>query len=679
MAGPSESVLQKAIRLHQQGQLKKADKLYVKILSRNPNHVEAMHMRGVLKLQDDKHEYAMQLLNKAGSLSPENAQICFHQGELYQSLADYKHAEVYFRKALTLGLDEADVYYMLGNALFDQSLFREAVDNYKAALERSPNDSDCRLNLANALEALGELGQAVEHLTLLSRSENTAVAIKLQLISLLARFGDFVQAEQWVQGLAGFAPSDAQSLIQAIKTLVEAERAELASVLLDHALTQPVFNPDNVHLDESLIEELTGLMISLGRYTDARPFFEVQSPVTTKGARPLSAITLFQRGLCEQVAGDFEKAANSHRKALDAQSTLGRAAYSLAANGRSTVTEDDILNWRKQADDKQLGIEQRSQFLFSIARVRDRQQHFDEAFLAYSEANKLHSEANPFDPGAWDHYVDGIIKYFSATYFERIKGMGQGGDNLVFIVGMPRSGSTLLEYKLTQNMGAHGLGEHPTIRRLFMDLPSITGQQLRSFECAPFIEQAHSDYLQQQYSQSLPFVSVTKHQDAVPDTENESQEYFVDKMLGNFLRLGIIAAMYPNAKILHCSRDAHACCVSCYTNLFARGLSFTYDLYGLGRAWKSYDRLMQHWRSVLPMAMYDVCYEDVVTDPELVFTKIADFLNKDYSSDIRLGEDGKSDINTASFFQARQPISTSSLDAWMRFDAKLEPLYKGLA
>ncbi len=679
MALPSDSMFQKAIGFHQQGQLDKADKLYIKILSRDPRHVEALHMRGVLKLQNNKHEYAKQLLDKAAKLSPMTALIRFHQGELYQSLADYSAAEEYFRKALALGSDESDVYFMLGNVLFDQLRFSEAVDSYKCAIERSPTDWDCHLNLANAHEALGEFEQAIEHLTLLVRRENTAVAIKLQLISLLALFGDFAQLEKRVQNLAGFAASDAEPLIQAIKTLIEVDRSELASQLLDHALTQSVFNVDNAHLSKSLIEQLTGFMINLGRYADARPLLEAQSCAATLATEQSSAVALFQRGLCEQVAGDFDKAAQSHRQALNADSTLGRAAYSMAANGRSDITGNDIFSWQQQADNDALSIEQRSQFLFSIARVRDKQQDFDGAFSAYSAANKLHSEQNPFDPDAWDRYIDGIIKNFSKQYFERIEGMGQGGDDMVFIVGMPRSGSTLLEYNLTHNMGACGLGEHPTIRRLFMDLPAITSQSLPVFECANFIEQSHSDYMRQQYSQSLPMLGTGKNLDAVATAEGKSPPFYVDKMLGNFLRLGIIAAMYPRAKILHCARDPHACCVSCYTNLFARGLRFTYDLYGLGRAWKSYDRLMRHWQAVLPLQMYEVSYEKVVSNPEQVFSKLAGFLGASYSTVASAEQNAGSDINTASFYQARQAISTSSLDAWKRFDAHLEPLKRGLA
>jgi len=173
--------------------------------------------------------------------------------------------------------------------------------------------------------------------------------------------------------------------------------------------------------------------------------------------------------------------------------------------------------------------------------------------------------------------------------------------------------------------------------------------------------------------------SVARHSNNTQSAEHNisgNEGLVVDKMLGNFLRLGILAAMFPEAKILHCSRDAEATCVSCYTNLFARGLKFTYDLYGLGRSWHSYRRLMDHWNEVLPLGIYDVVYERLVTQPDEVFSEISEFLQQETGS-----ADNNSDagvINTASFYQARQPISKKSMEGWKRFEPYLDPLKQGL-
>ena len=278
---------------------------------------------------------------------------------------------------------------------------------------------------------------------------------------------------------------------------------------------------------------------------------------------------------------------------------------------------------------------------------------------------------------------------FSTDYFNKTrtfgsdkeKKSGDDGAGLIFIVGMPRSGSTLLEYQLSRQFGVRALGEHPTIRRLFMDLPYITNENRPVPHCAQYITAEHSEYMRCQYLES-----VTRHSLRVQsageainskgETGDGNNGLVVDKMLGNFLRLGMLAAMFPEAKILHSSRDAEATCVSCYTNLFARGLKFTYDLYGLGRAWKSYQRLMDHWREVLPLSVYDVAYERLVTQPTDLFKELSEFIDCDATS-----QQGSSDtgaINTASFYQARQPISSKSLQSWKRFESYLDPLKQGL-
>ena len=239
---------------------------------------------------------------------------------------------------------------------------------------------------------------------------------------------------------------------------------------------------------------------------------------------------------------------------------------------------------------------------------------------------------------------------------------------------MPRSGSTLLEYQLTKQFGATALGEHPTARRLFMDLPRITEKNLTVAQSAEHLEKDHCDYLRKEYLISIDRQGGHTH----VLKRLEANELFVDKMLGNFLRLGMLAAMFPKAKVLHCARDAEATCVSCYTNLFARGLKFTYDLYGLGRAWHSYQRLMQYWQDVLPMSLYNVSYQKVVTEPDLAFREISEFLGVQTKPADASSVSDSGAINTASFYQARQPISKASLDGWKRFEPYLDPLMRGL-
>lgn len=662
MSPPVEKLLQDAITAHQQGNLKKADTLYRKLLSRSPRHAEATHMRGVLMFQQGKFDYATQLLADAQKLDKKNPWIRYHRGDLHRTTGEPDTAEKLFKEALELGAETGDVYFMLANTQFDQKNFSDALDNYRTAVDITPDDPDYRLNLANCYERLELLDKAVQQLEAAANVSRDKQSIELQLIELLARTGKFLEVSERVSNLSPSARVNITLLVQTISTLLEADRSEDASRLLDIIVTLDLSNES-----QETLALITGLTVNTGRYKDARNLLEVQNKRFTP-----DAIAWFQRGLCEQTSGDFESAANSHRRALKCNPTFGRAAYSLAINGKSDVTGAEADDWHNQAHSGSNSEEEKIQFLFAVARTLDARGDIEPAFKAYREANDLHHTRDPFDPDKWDAYIDSITEHFTASYFTKFESAATAGADLVFIVGMPRSGSTLLEYQLTRQFNAAALGEHPTARRLFMDLPRITEQKLPVAECAQHLTAEHIGYLQKQY-----LLSVKLHAD---DSEQSNQPVasalFTDKMLGNFLRLGMIAAMFPQAKILHCSRDAEATCVSCYTNLFARGLKFTYDLYGLGRAWRSYHRLMAHWHKVLPLSIYDVSYERLVTQPADVFAEISDFLGQPASSPIQESNTGA--INTASFYQARQPISTKSLEGWKRFESYLDPLMRGL-
>jgi len=664
MSPPVEKLLQDAITAQQQGKLKKADTLYRKLLSRQPGHAEAMHMRGVLKFQQGNHDYAKQLLADAQKLDKNNPWIRYHRADLHRSIGELTSAEQLFKQALELGATDGDVYFMLANTQFDQANFSEALENYLKSVDCKPNDPEYHINLANCYERLDAPDKAIQHLEI-ANSINSDPSIQLQLIELLANTGNFLKISKRVADLPSSTNFNVTLLVQTISTLLEADRAEDASRLLDKAVTQDLSNES-----QDTLALITGLLVNVGRYQDARKLLDIQS----SRFEP-DAIAWFQQGLCEQTSGAFESAAKCHRQALQSDPTFGRAAYSLAINGKSDVTDSELRNWHEQANNNSISADAKIQFFFAAARTHDARGDIEPAFDSYQKANDMHHAHDPFDPDNWDAYIDSIIEHFSASYFANLETTtdagNETGSNLVFIIGMPRSGSTLLEYQVTRRFGATALGEHPTIRRLFMDLPRITEQNLPVAQCAQHLTKDHIDYLKKQY-----LLSVTQYGDNTHKNKTAGNGLVVDKMLGNFLRLGMLAAMFPQAKVLHCSREAEATCVSCYTNLFARGLKFTYDLHGLGRAWRSYHRLMEHWQQVLPISIYDVSYEHMVTQPEEVFTEISDYLDQPVQSLTADGNTGA--INTASFYQARQPISTKSMQGWKRFESYLDPLTRGL-
>ena len=573
----------------------------------------------------------------------QRATECHQQGRFVQ-------ADSLYRKLLNRDPYNSRALHMRGVLKFQQGDLRLAEELMSSALQHLPDDPWLHYHLGEVRRSQGEFETAEAHYRSALALGLTDADVYFMLGNVLFEQSSMADAADSYRQALQLAPEDSDihlNLANALQAMQQsAEAIEHMQLAVRHAAL-----PEAV----SLRKQLAGMLIDSGRYDEARLIIDAFSYTQRQ-----SATVLFQSGLCAQAAGQFVKAATLHRAALFADPQLGSAAYSLAANGSTVVTREELRCWMHRSENSELSVSQRANYLFAIARVLDTQKKFDKAFENYVRGNNLVKQQHPFDPDAWDSYIGQLITTYDQAYFEHTALWGSDGEGLVFIVGMPRSGSTLLEAQITQNFNATALGEHAAARRLFHDLPQLVGWPTPTPDCATQLTPEHIKQLRTQYAESLP--------------EN-CDRIVVDKMLGNFIRLGLIATLFPKARVIHATRDKRAACVSCYTNVFARGLRFTYDLYWLGRAWKSYERLMQHWRDVLPLRMLEVNYESIVCASSDTTAQIGNFISADYRDD---DADGSGNINTASFWQARQPVYDTSLAAWKRFEPFLEPLERGL-
>ena len=661
--------IDKAISLHQSGQLEKADKAYARLLRNTPRHPDALHMRGVLKLQQGLHQQAEHLLKSAAAIDQADPWIRFHLAEVLAATNRHDLAAKQFLWAIEKGANDADVHFMFANTLFELGEFQSAIEHYQASLEFAPDDPDCRLNMANALEANDQLSLAIETLEPLANRIDAPVALKLQLAELLTNEGRALKAHASLVAIHSITMGEVDQTLATAKFMLQRVRHESADYLLN--LVLPHFS----ELDSSQYDISIGLLNDLGRHAEALEKLEL---LTTHIER--SAWSWFQQGIGLQVSGEFDQAARCHRHALSIDETLGFAAYSLASNDSVVVDEQSLKRWADLIDnasaETEVDEERQAQFAFAIARTLDKNQDVERAFERYLQANALAAKSHSFDADRWDLYIDQLIETFDFEYFKKYSDENTfqsssdklTGRNLKFIIGMPRSGSTLLERILVTQTPISGLGEHHAMRRIFADIPEITRSNCVMPECARELSAEDIQTFREYYLSTLPNADL--------------RGLFVDKMLGNFLRLGVLAPMFPKAHILHSCRDPMATSVSCFINTFRSGLKFTYDLYGMGRAWQAYQRLMQHWHEVLPMKIMDVQYEILVSEPDAYQQKIFQFLEIPGSALTHEAQDlsgSKETINTASYWQARQPINTSSIEAWARFDAYLDPLREGLA
>ncbi len=337
-----------------------------------------------------------------------------------------------------------------------------------------------------------------------------------------------------------------------------------------------------------------------------------------------------------------------------------------AQTGRAQEGADRLSTWLDRDD---LDDESRKLVLFALASLLDKQGRYDEAFETYTRANAL--RPSRYDADANEAWTDATIAAWTP---ERVRALARttiADERPVFIVGMPRSGTSLTEQILGCHPGVHAAGElmtMPTVLRDALGEATPRGVPLPNDPAditADMLTRAAEGYL------------------ATLDTIAPGAERVTDKLVGNYLRIPIIHAAIPGARVIHVRRDPRDTCVSCFFQNFSTGLDFTFDLVQLGRAYRQYARLMDHWARVMHEAdpefeIAELRYADLVTDQEATTRRLVDALGLPWDDAcLRFHESARITF-TASVDQVTKPMYASSLDRWRRYEKHLGPLVEAL-
>ena len=306
-----------------------------------------------------------------------------------------------------------------------------------------------------------------------------------------------------------------------------------------------------------------------------------------------------------------------------------------------------------------------ARLLFSLGKAHEDTGDNDAAFDCIERGNRLKRGAIDFDIADETDIVERITRSFDDAFLARADGLGDGAELPVFIVGMPRSGTTLVERILASHPAVHGGGELDEIMRLADGLPRRLSSTHRYPECAAEIDGAMWRELGESYVAALRALA--------PDAARVT-----DKMPLNHRHLGLIHAMLPAARIIHCRRDPMDTCFSCYKTLFTSGQPFAYDLTELGLYYRLYERMMGHWRAVLPGRICELRYEDVVADLEGAARRLVAHCGLDWDDRCLDFDKTERPVLTASAAQVRRPIYSSSVERWRLFERHLGALQHAL-
>jgi tetratricopeptide (TPR) repeat protein len=545
--------------------------------------------------------------------------IAFHRGDL-------PTATDHLRQAVNCIGATADHWSTLGVFHSLARNFPEAVAAYEQALRLRPVFPEASSNLGLAWQALGELERALPCQLKAVRERPSMPEAHHNLGCIQHELGNYAEAAAAFEQALWLKPDYADA---------------------SHNLGI-VFH-DNGDLERA---------ISWYRYT--------------LRLRPDHTNALNSLATALKEEGRLQEALPYYHEALRLQPDHALAYFNLSqyvAEGRYRFTAEELERMRGYVNTEHRSPLERSLFAFILAGVRDREGSYEEAFTYYRQANDLRLDLlktshRAFDPQQHEALVDRVIARFNRAYFEHIRGWGTDSELPIFIVGMPRSGSTLVEQILASHPQVFGAGELGEIPRVVKRLAKAAGDSDLYGPAFPPGDPALARRLATEFHDKCSGMAPLASRVAL-------------KTLENFLHLGFIAMLFPHARVIHCRRDPLDVCLSCYFQNF-QGLNYTWSLDDLGFYYRQYERLMAHWREVLPLRIHEVVYEDMVKDQQGVSRELLTFCGLNWDDRCLEFFNTQRIVRTSSTLQVRKPISESSVGRWKRYRSHLEPLVRAL-
>lgn len=544
---------------------------------------------------------------------------------------------------------------------------------------------DRRVDTALDLHRRGDLRGAMRmYREVLEGSPKEPRALHFMGLAML-QSGKPDMAEQFLQLALNVAPDNVNALADLAAARYRSGRTVEAIKLFRRVLeVQPA------HVDA--LRNLGSALSDQQRFEEAVPVLQRLTDVHPGSSRDLQDLARAQQrsGLIEQAIASYKRALELAPDDVALRIGLGEACetagsrkqallHYLAALRRdpdspgalskllrlpdAEVSPEVAERAARLAEEPRARPAARAMLHAALAHHLDKQGRHDEAFAHLEQGKRQVRGRSPYQRGEYAQSVDRLMSVFTREHFERVADHGIASGTPLFIVGMPRSGTTMMEQILSSHPLVAGGGELSMILTLASRVGGLAASGAAYPDGCHGLEASATRGLAQAYLDRLAQVS-TAHR------------HVTDKLPFNFIHLGFIATLFPQARIVHCVRDPLDTCLSCYFTEFSSQVRFTDDLDTLGRYYLDYRRLMEHWHRVLPGRILDVCYESVVTEPEREIRRLLDYCGLEWHDGCLGFHETARDIQTPSRWQVRQPVHARSVGRWRHYERQLEPLAK---
>lgn len=606
-----------AHELFQLGKYDQAEEACLALLASEGSDPDILTLLGSVIIERGDPDKAIPYFVKVADLVPDKARPHNNLGIAYKRGGRLEEAEAAYRRALVIDASYAQAHNNLGTTLIERGNVIEAVRSFEAAIKFDETFLEARRNLAHALLESNQPGRAAAELQRILETSPEDIGANLSLAAIERQKRNFRRAQLHLEVILGLEPKHIDAMYR------------LALILEDQ-----------------------------GRFSEALTMLE-----RVIGLSPGHANACNSAGVLSQTLGDIDVAIKYFRRAISVRPEFAEAHRNLAFARRNVEIDDDVRRSEALLE-HELDDVSAMHVSFAMAKIHDDLGEYNNAFKHLSRGNMLKRRMLDYDIGLESDFFAELEGAFDSSFFQGRIGWGLEDQTPIFVVGMPRSGTTLVEQIIASHSRAEGAGEILDLDRLLWD--------------------AVNENRQHGWGQSMHSLSRPQANDLAAAYLNglkqrfPGAEHITDKTPGNFHYIGMIRIMLPNAKVINCTRDPVDTCFSCYQNYFTEGVSFSYTLEELGKYYRLYSRLMEHWRWELPGFVYDCSYESLLNDQEGETRRLLEFCSLEWDPACLSFHKTKRPVQTASVAQVRQPIYRSSIGRATHYEKHLAPLRDAL-
>ena len=627
--------------------------LFEIILETDPDHIDSLYLASVssryLKKFDESKKYIERLL----FIAPDMGRAYQELGHIHRDMSNLAKAAIHYRQACELNpalLASWNYLYKY----FVEIKNKPAADHARGQIEKLQSLPPALLYIDQIMNE-GRLGIAETQCRAFLKKNPTHTYAMSLLSEIANRLGYFDDAEFLLEKAVEFEPNDGELRMKYAQILRKkqkfAKTMEQVNILCNQY-------PDNHTYQAQKASEV----MQNGGHEEA---IKLLDNILEKN--PYNFSTFTSKGHAQKTLGQTDQAIHSYQSAYKIKPDHGEAFFSLANLKTYSFSANELNGMREQVKRVDLSLRDKAYFHFALAQACESIGEFEEAFTHLKQGNKIKNDQSKYSIERMDAELNGQIDVCDEIFFDDLGSGGSDTKDPIFILGLPRAGSTLIEQILASHSMIDGTLELPNILSIAQ---SLRGDDIYGKE-GNYPKSMKSLTLNQRASLGKKYIDETQmHRNDAP--------MFTDKMPNNFRHIGLIHLIMPNAKIIDARRYPLDCCFSMFKQLFAQGQEFSYGLAEAGSYYNSYIKLMDHWDRVLPNKILRVNNEDVVDDLDGQVKRMLDYLELPFEEECISFYETSRSVRTASSEQVRKPVNKDGMGRWKPYAKNLKPLLDSL-